>query len=74
MLLLRLGQLAPPSVVLPRLDDIVEPLKVIMKDIEVKDDTVKQDLERKGELLSFVREAATNQRPLEKIGKADAVV
>lgn len=47
MLLLRLGQLAPTTVV-PRLDDAAEPLKIIMKDVEVKDDTVKQDLERKG--------------------------
>ncbi|GFZ51807.1 hypothetical protein JCM24511_09575 [Saitozyma sp. JCM 24511] len=49
MLLLRLGQLAPTTVV-PRLDDAAEPLKIIMKDVEVKDDTVKQDLERKEEM------------------------
>ncbi len=48
MLLLRLAQLSPTSVI-PRLDDVAEALKVIMKDVEVKDDTVKQDLERKGE-------------------------
>jgi cullin-associated NEDD8-dissociated protein 1 len=47
MLLLRLGQLAPTSVI-PRLDDTVESFKAIMKDVEVKEDTVKQDLERKG--------------------------
>jgi len=51
MLLLRLAQLAPASV-LPRLDEVAESLKVIMKDVEVKDDTVKQDLERKGESYS----------------------
>jgi cullin-associated NEDD8-dissociated protein 1 len=47
MLLLRLGQLAPTTVI-PRLDDAAEPLRLIMKDVEVKEDTVKQDLERKG--------------------------
>lgn len=47
MLLLRLTQLSPSSVI-PRLDDVADALKVIMKDVEVKDDTVKQDLERKG--------------------------
>ena len=47
MLLLRLGQLAPTSII-PRLDDTVESFRTIMKDVEVKDDTVKQDLERKG--------------------------
>lgn len=50
MLLLRLGQLSPTSIV-PRLDEVAESLKTIMRDVEVKDDTVKQDLERKGELL-----------------------
>jgi cullin-associated NEDD8-dissociated protein 1 len=52
MLLLRLAQLSPTSIV-PRLDEVAESLKTIMRDVEVKDDTVKQDLERKGEL--FVR-------------------
>lgn len=47
MLLLRLGQLSPSSVV-PKLDDAVESMKVMMKDLEVKDDTIQQDLERKG--------------------------
>ena len=47
MLLLLLGQLAPTSII-PRLDDTVESFRTIMKDVEVKDDTVKQDLERKG--------------------------
>jgi len=51
MLLLRLGQLSPTSIV-PRLDEVAESLKGIMRDVEVKDDTVKQDLERKGELLA----------------------
>jgi cullin-associated NEDD8-dissociated protein 1 len=50
MLLLRLGQLSPTSVIV-RLDEVAESLKVIMKDLEVKEDTVKQDLERKGELF-----------------------
>ncbi|WWC85910.1 uncharacterized protein L201_000780 [Kwoniella dendrophila CBS 6074] len=49
MLLLRLGQMSPTSVI-PRLDDVVNPMKVMMKDVEVKDDTVKQDLERKEEM------------------------
>ncbi|WWD22460.1 hypothetical protein CI109_106951 [Kwoniella shandongensis] len=49
MLLLRLGQMAPTSVI-PRLDDVAASLKVMMKDVEVKDDTVKQDLERKEEM------------------------
>lgn len=49
MLLLRLGQLSPTTVV-PRLDDAVDAFKEIMKDVQVKEDTVKQDLERKGEL------------------------
>jgi cullin-associated NEDD8-dissociated protein 1 len=49
MLLLRLAQLSPTSIV-PRLDEVAESLKTIMRDVEVKDDTVKQDLERKGEL------------------------
>lgn len=47
MLLLRLGQVSPESVI-PRLDEVVESLKGMMKDVEVKEDTVKQDLERKG--------------------------
>ncbi|WVF66132.1 hypothetical protein IAT40_000871 [Kwoniella sp. CBS 6097] len=49
MLLLRLGQLSPTSVI-PRLDDVAGALKIMMKDVEVKDDTVKQDLERKEEM------------------------
>lgn len=49
MLLLRLGQLAP-AVVIPRLDDVSASLIAIMKDLEVKEDTIKQDLERKREL------------------------
>ena len=53
MLLLRLGQLAPASVI-PRLDDVTDAFRAIMKDVEVKDDTVKQDLERKGEYLSHL--------------------
>ncbi|ORX34727.1 armadillo-type protein [Kockovaella imperatae] len=51
MLLLRLGQLSPASVV-PRLDDVTDAFRDIMKDVQVKDDTVKQDLERKGESTS----------------------
>lgn len=50
MLLLRLGQLAPNSII-PRLDEVSEAVQSIMKDVEVKDDTIKQDLERKGESL-----------------------
>lgn len=49
MLLLRLAQLAPASII-PRLDEVAESVQSIMKDMEVKDDTIKQDLERKGEL------------------------
>ncbi|WRT63736.1 uncharacterized protein IL334_000659 [Kwoniella shivajii] len=49
MLLLRLGQMSPTSVI-PRLDDITNALKDMMKDVEVRDDTVKQDLERKEEM------------------------
>jgi cullin-associated NEDD8-dissociated protein 1 len=37
------------------LDDTVDSLKTIMQDVEVKDDTVKQDLERKGQLVPSVR-------------------
>ncbi len=48
MLLLRLGQLSPSSVV-PRLDAAVETMKGMMKNVELKDDTILQDLERKGE-------------------------
>lgn len=48
MLQLRLGQLSPQSVI-PRLDETVDALKDIMADVAVKEDTVKQDLERKGE-------------------------
>ena len=50
MLLLRLGQLAPTSVI-PRLEDTVVSFQDLLKDIEVKEDTVKQDFERKGESL-----------------------
>lgn len=50
MLLLRLAEQAPATVV-PHLDEVVESLKAIMKDIEVKEDTIKQDLQRKGELM-----------------------
>ncbi|ODN76121.1 hypothetical protein L202_06053 [Cryptococcus amylolentus CBS 6039] len=49
MLLLRLGQTSP-EVVQPRLDEVVGEFQVMMKDVEVKDDTVKQDLERKAEM------------------------
>jgi hypothetical protein len=48
MLLLRLAELAP-AIVEPHLDGVVEALKAIMKDLEVKEDTIKQDLQRKGE-------------------------
>jgi cullin-associated NEDD8-dissociated protein 1 len=48
MLLLKLGQLAPATVI-PRLDEVAEALIPTMKDVEVKDDTIKQDFERKGE-------------------------
>jgi cullin-associated NEDD8-dissociated protein 1 len=51
MLLLRLAQLAPATVI-PRLDDVCEAVQGIMKDMEVKDDTIKQDLERKGESIA----------------------
>lgn len=51
MLLLRLAELAPGSVV-PHLDEVVESLKAIMKDLEVKEDTIKQDLQRKGESMA----------------------
>jgi cullin-associated NEDD8-dissociated protein 1 len=54
MLLLRLGQLAPASVV-PRLDEVAEAVRGIMKDMEVKEDTIKQDLERKGTFTPFAR-------------------
>jgi hypothetical protein len=53
MLLHRLFQLAP-TYVAPRLDEMAESLKVIMKDVEVKEDTVKQDLERKGGSRAFL--------------------
>lgn len=53
MLLLRLGQLAPTSII-PRLDDTVSSFQDLLKDIEVKDDTVKQDLERKGKYRTKV--------------------
>ncbi|KAK4683892.1 hypothetical protein P7C73_g6321, partial [Tremellales sp. Uapishka_1] len=49
MLLLRLGQLSPSSVI-PRLDEVALALKATMQDLEVKDDTIKQDLERKEEM------------------------
>ncbi|WVQ76239.1 hypothetical protein IAR50_005904 [Cryptococcus sp. DSM 104548] len=49
MLLLRLGQTSP-EVVQPRLDEVVGEFQGMMKDVEVKDDTVKQDLERKAEM------------------------
>lgn len=48
MLLLRLAQLQP-SAVLPRLGEVAESMQAIMKDVDVKEDTVKSDLERKGE-------------------------
>jgi cullin-associated NEDD8-dissociated protein 1 len=51
MLLLRLGQLSPSSVV-PRLDEAVDSMKAMMMDLEVKEDTIQQDLERKGLLLT----------------------
>jgi cullin-associated NEDD8-dissociated protein 1 len=72
MLLLRLGQLAPTTVV-PRLDDAAEPLKVIMKDVEVKDDTVKQDLERKG-ACDFTEscKACSREHPLMGRRRGDA--
>jgi cullin-associated NEDD8-dissociated protein 1 len=49
MLLLRLAELAP-AIVEPHLDGVVEALKAIMKDLEVKEDTIKQDLQRKEEI------------------------
>ncbi|KAK8845507.1 hypothetical protein IAR55_006220 [Kwoniella newhampshirensis] len=66
MLLLRLGQMAPTSVI-PRLDDVAASLKVMMKDVEVKDDTVKQDLERKEEMQRSTLRTAV---PLFKISTA----
>ncbi|WWC66659.1 uncharacterized protein I206_100563 [Kwoniella pini CBS 10737] len=63
MLLLRLGQMSPTSVI-PRLDDIVVAMKAMMKDVEVKDDTVKQDLERKEEMQRSTLRTAV---PLYKI-------
>ncbi|KAK1926054.1 putative TIP120-family protein TIP120B [Papiliotrema laurentii] len=71
MLLLRLGQLAPASII-PRLDEVAESLKVIMKDVEVKEDTVKQDLERKEEMQRSTLRTAV---PLYRIsGPAQAPV
>ncbi|BEI79879.1 hypothetical protein CcaverHIS002_0104080 [Cutaneotrichosporon cavernicola] len=49
MLLLRLAELAP-AIVEPHLDGVVDALKAIMKDLEVKEDTIKQDLQRKEEI------------------------
>ncbi|CAK9779690.1 unnamed protein product [Cutaneotrichosporon oleaginosum] len=49
MLLLRLAELAP-AIVKPHLDGVVEALRAIMKDLEVKEDTIKQDLQRKEEI------------------------
>ena len=66
MLLLRLGQLSPASVI-PRLDEAAEALRVIMKDLEVKDDTVKQDLERKEEMQRTTLRTAV---PLYKLSSA----
>jgi cullin-associated NEDD8-dissociated protein 1 len=57
MLLLRLGQLSPSSVV-PRLDNVVESMKAMMMDLEVKDDTIQQDLERKGMWLQSSAETS----------------
>lgn len=48
MLLLRLAKLAPVTVI-PCLDGVTDALKSVMKNIEVKEDTIKQDLERKSE-------------------------
>lgn len=48
MLLLKLAE-DDPATVVPHLDEVVESLKAIMKDLEVKEDTIKQDLQRKGE-------------------------
>lgn len=48
MLLVRLAKLAPAAIV-PRLDGITDSLKSLMKNIDVKEDTIKQDLERKSE-------------------------
>lgn len=66
MLLLRLGQVSPESVI-PRLDEVVENLKGMMKDVEVKEDTVKQDLERKGECSL----ASSLQRYISMKGRTD---
>lgn len=54
MLLLRLAQLAPTSVI-PRLDDTVQPFQEVMRDLEVKEDTIRQDLERKRESSDMIR-------------------
>ncbi|OCF45173.1 tip120-family protein [Kwoniella heveanensis CBS 569] len=66
MLLLRLGQMSPTSVI-PRLDDVAGALKIMMKDVEVKDDTVKQDLERKEEMQRSTLRTAI---PLYKMSSA----
>ncbi|WVQ93760.1 hypothetical protein IAU59_000837 [Kwoniella sp. CBS 9459] len=66
MLLLRLGQMSPTSVI-PRLDDVAGSLKIMMKDVEVKDDTVKQDLERKEEMQRSTLRTAI---PLYKMSSA----
>lgn len=53
MLLLRLAQLAPTSVI-PRLDDTVQPFQEVMRDLEVKEDTIRQDLERKRKFRGYI--------------------
>jgi cullin-associated NEDD8-dissociated protein 1 len=47
MLLHRLCELAP-TLVASRLDETTEAFDLTMRDLEVKDDTIRQDLERKG--------------------------
>ncbi|KAL7418817.1 hypothetical protein Q5752_006501 [Cryptotrichosporon argae] len=66
MLLLRLAQLAPSTVTV-RLDDLTPAFKEIVKDIEVKDDTVRHDLERKEEMQ---RSALRTAVPLYKMSTA----
>lgn len=48
MLLLRLAHVAPAHVT-PRLDDIVPTLEDMMKNLDIKDDMIKKEIERKGE-------------------------
>lgn len=71
MMLFRLSQLAP-TVVAQRLDEALPELEKTMKDVAVTKDTVKQDLERAGEVQRSCLRAVAGLSKIRTVGSASA--